>query len=104
VSEEVLDAGMVSPTLYSKQAKLYGYALLCHTLGELNDTDYLKMVELIVLFRSKTLFASIYEQSKSLNQPILQVMTSRLDGILEVVHRNLNHLTAVSLSSSMPYK
>jgi hypothetical protein len=94
VSKEVRHAERVSPTLYWKQAKFYGYALLCHILGELNDTDYLNMIELIVLFRGKALFASSDEHSKSLDQPILQVMTSRLDGILEVVHRNLNHLTA----------
>jgi hypothetical protein len=94
VSKEVRHDERVSPTLYWKQAKFYGYALMCYILGDLTDADYLKMVELIVLFRSKALFASEDEQSHSLDQPILQVMASRLDGILKVVARNLNHLTA----------
>lgn len=94
MSEEVRHVERVSPALYWKQAKFYWYALLCYILGDLTDTDYLKMVELIVLFRSKALFASDDEQSHSLDQPIVAVIASRLDSILQVVHRNLNHLTA----------
>jgi hypothetical protein len=76
VSEEVSHFENVSPELYWKQAKFYGYSLLCYSLGDLDVADFLEMTELIVLFRSKAAYASADKSSRSLDHPILQVMAS----------------------------
>lgn len=85
VSDEVRHCEQVSPALYWKQAKFYGYAILCYSFGKLNDTDSLKMLELIFLYKHKALFASAVEESDCLDQPIHQVMACRVGGIVDAV-------------------
>jgi hypothetical protein len=82
------------PEVYWKQAKFYASALLCHSTGEREGEDYLAMAELIVLFKHKTLFASQNVQTRHLKQVVASVMASRIEGIIETVQSNSNHLTA----------
>lgn len=93
VGKEVLDDDVAAPELYWKQAKFYGYALLCHSFGELDESEYLELAKLIVLFRSKVLFASTEMQSASMDQPILQLMACRVEALVKAVHSNLEWLT-----------
>jgi hypothetical protein len=95
VGREVIRSDQMSPGIYWKQAKFYGYALLCYSFGELEDSEYLDMAKLMILFRSKAMFSSDVAGSDALNYPILQVMASRMECILAAISRSLGFLTEV---------
>ena len=93
IKAEVEDSDLLSPELYWKQAKLYGYALLCMSFGCLKDSNAIEIANLIVQFRSKALFASEEPSSTSLDQAILQVMSSRIGRVLDAVTGDLSCLS-----------
>lgn len=93
VHEEVKHEERISPAIYWKQAKLFAYAILCHSYGDLNNSELLGLAELIVAYRSKVLFASSEKESSTLDQPIVQVMSSRIGALCVAVRRKMGHLT-----------
>jgi hypothetical protein len=97
VDSEAGQVENVPKGLYWKQAKFFGYALLCRSFDFLSSEELLEVVELLVLYRQKFLFASqdSQTQSKSLDDPIAQVVSSKLTEILDVIRKDLNCLTKI---------
>jgi hypothetical protein len=93
VANEVIATEVASPEKYWKQAKFYGYALLCYSHGKVSVEDCFDMIELLVLFKNKRGFASEAMGSISLDQPILQMMAYRIAQILKCVADNKGQLT-----------
>jgi len=89
----ILQSSLECTSLYWKQAKLYAYALLCHSIGERTHKDFLKMAEYIILFRNKRLFASKSSHAGSLDPIILAIMSMRIDGTICAIRNNIHHLT-----------
>ena len=78
---------------YWKQARFYGYAILCHSTGKREHTDYVTLAKLIVLFRHKMLFVSGMQGSEALNDAVIKVMASRVDVVIRAIESDLSHLT-----------
>jgi hypothetical protein len=94
VGSEVEQVENVPAGLYWKQARFFGYALLCRSFDPLGSEELFEMVELLVLYRQKCLFAARDMQSKTLDEPIAQV-SSKLTEILNAVNQDMNSLTEV---------
>ena len=77
VGREISSSDQMSPALYWKQAKLYGYALLCFSFGRLNDSDYQEMAETIILFRSRALFTMATRDKREHQPPLAPVFPER---------------------------
>lgn len=92
-NEEAHDEKYMAPEIYWKQAKLFGFAVLCYSVGELHETDLKEMAELVVLYRYKRSFASEDSRSESLDQAVTRVMASRIAEILEAKAGDSLHLS-----------
>ena len=93
VTKEAVNIEQISPQLQWKQARFYGYSLLCYSVGDCNTLIHLRILELLILYRNKVEFASEIKESSSLETPIKQMMASRAEGIIECVRENTEYLT-----------
>lgn len=88
VEVQVRDAEHVSRDIFIKQAQIYAYAILCHSVGDRSDDDIKALLELIVLFRDKVMFVSDNAEIKALMQATRLVMASRITDCVRVANQD----------------
>jgi Protein of unknown function (DUF3638) len=93
VDSEVRNSEKISPKRYWKQAQLYGYALLSHSPRDRCELSLLQLVELIVLFHCKVLFAAEYLSKSKLHHALHLALARNISALLKAVEANLWHLT-----------
>ncbi|CAB9519066.1 Protein of unknown function (DUF3645) [Seminavis robusta] len=93
VDAQIFLAEKIIPKLYWKQAQLYGCALLSHCPRDNDKGTLLQLVELIVLFQYKSLFAAEDRHASQLQHALHYAMSGNIDAILKAVTANLDCLT-----------
>ncbi|CAB9529821.1 Protein of unknown function (DUF3645) [Seminavis robusta] len=93
VDAEVRGREQIAPDLYWKQARLYGYGLLSHCPRDQDEARLLNLVELIVLFQYKSLFAAKELHASQLQHAVHCTMSRNIEATLKAIEANLDCLT-----------